>query len=168
MDYTYLRVDTNQDFLQGEIFLEATAQRQDEFQMNLTQVKIQYHILGLIENRIVPVLIDTGANFSHINENIVKETYKGDKIEFYNFESKIVTLEEKTRIILSLSGKQDFDIEIYVGKLPNELILGVDFLEKTDYCLTSDFIIINKILHKRYKNSEWEIKKYINGKQSRN
>lgn len=64
---------------------------------------------------------------------------------------------------INLSGTQIFELEIYVGNQPNSCILGMDFLERNCYIITRDFIIINDIIHKRFKNSEWEILKYING-----
>lgn len=131
--------------------------------LDLEQVCFQYHIIGVIDKQVTPVLIDTGSGFSQISEKYITNRCQGKTIQCLNFDNELRTYKYKTEIELNLSGIQTFRLKLYIGNQPNDLLLGVDFLENIDFIITKEFIILDGVKHRRYKISKWNFKKVING-----
>lgn len=123
----------------------------------------QYHIIGIVnKTKLCPILIDTGASWSHISKSLVKETIRLSNWKTFvdqNNSQKII--KEYSNITLDLDKNQQFTLAILVDEQPNKFLLGTDFLEAIKYNLDSEGITINGIKHRRYKLHEDNIRRHL-------
>lgn len=125
----------------------------------------QYHIIGIVDRKhLVPILIDTGASWSHISRNLIDQA----KIKplkhirsYSDYRSTEHILKEYTNINLKLASNQTFEIDIIIDEQPNKFLLGTDFLEAVNYTLNSNYIIINGEKQNRYKLHEESIRQIL-------
>lgn len=119
----------------------------------------QYHILGIINNRIVPILIDTGASWSHISASFLKnhQIKNCEEKSVRRFDGTTKKLNKKTLIEIDLSGIQNVKLELYVDEEPNKILLGTDFLENFCFKIESDCLFLNQNQHPRFKLHEDKI-----------
>ncbi|UJT32105.1 hypothetical protein [Soymovirus malvae] len=134
--------------------------------IHLQKTSCQYHIIAVInKEQVVPVLIDTGSCFSQIHEKYAKDRIQSEEIKVSNFENQTRIYSEKTSVELSFSGTQTFRLSIYIDRQPNEILLGLDFLDSLEFSLNNSFILLNGIKHKRINLPEYRIKQILNGSE---
>lgn len=133
-------------------------------QLNLVcyQNYYQYHIIGIINKRIVPILIDTGASWSHVSKEYCDNFHSlPEKRVIQTFDNSEKELSQYSNILLQISGMKEISMSIIIDEEPNKVLLGIDFLENFRYLISSDYLLLSGIRIERYKLSEETIKSLI-------
>ena len=123
--------------------------------LTLTANTYQYHVIGILNKRIVAILIDTGASWSHVSKEYcdnIQTLLKPRTIQRFDGTEKL--LSQFSNVLFNIPGMETFQMKIIIDEEPNKVLLGIDFLENFKYHITSDFLMLNGIRIDRYKLSE--------------
>ena len=127
-----------------------------------SKVTFQYHIIGMINEKIVPILIDTGAAWSHVSKEICENfEILSEPRTVLKFDSSLKIMSQSTIIRLKLRKLEEFQLKILIDEQPNKFLFGIDFLEQFEYSITSEYLLLDGSEQPRHKIHEETIKSFL-------
>ncbi|AND65754.1 hypothetical protein WCSV-1gp7 [Water chestnut soymovirus 1] len=109
----------------------------------------QYFIIGNVNGTVTPILVDTGAVKSHVDETLgLNIRTAKHPVSYRNFNGDIITNTKETTVIVKLTKKlmykMDMTIDARTYNSGAKLLLGMDWIEATGAVITPKHI---KIVH---------------------
>jgi predicted aspartyl protease len=90
----------------------------------------------MINEKIVPILIDTGATWSHVSKEICDNFEKlSEPRTVLKFDGSLKIMSQSTIVRLKLREIEEFQLKILVDEQPNKYLFGIDFLKQFDYSI---------------------------------
>jgi predicted aspartyl protease len=121
-------------------------------------IKIEVEIVGVLKSKKVLALFDSGATFNYIKEeltdgeNVVEDigfpVYEGDHNVILADNSVIKGIQIRFSTIIIKKRKQDYPIFVLVDKLTEDVIIGVELMQRMGIVLDPH---CEKIVFRRQK-----------------
>jgi len=116
-------------------------------------IKKELEVAGSLHERVCEVLFDTGASASFVRKNVAEEIAQilktPHRLSFKLGDESVFSAEHTTVLHINIDGHSLPHIFLVVPKLPYEVIIGADFLQRWKIKLdpsTEEFIVDEKSL----------------------